>query len=375
DVIFVDQLRAEPGVASVTEIESEDATQDTGAGYVPTAADIASADGVVLKNDCRWADSVALGNLMADFQDRGGVVVADTWNFWDEANDPGYSIRGRWASGGYSPFVQLVNGTATVQALGSHDAAHPFFQGVTGLVNATTYADTALAPGATQLASWANGALAVAVKGRAVALNGFIGDTPENAGNHGRFVVNAFKALGPRALTVGRAGGGKGAVSSSAGAIVCALTCDGMFLAGTPMMLSAKAAKGSAFTGWAGACTGRTACAYTVGYPGVTATLWNNAPITANFASTKLKYGKFKTGKLSVTLPGAGKLIITGSGIKKISKTVKKKGTAKLAVKATGNLKKKLDAGKTVKVKFKFAFTPTGAAKSTKTSKSITLKK
>ena len=42
---------------------------------------------------------------------------------------------------------------------------------------------------------------------------------------------------------------------------------------------------------------------------------------------------------------------------------------------ATGSLKKKLAAGKSVKVKFKFAFTPTGAAKATKSSKTITLKR
>jgi hypothetical protein len=53
---------------------------------------------------------------------------------------------------------------------------------------------------------------------------------------------------------------------------------------------------------------------------------------------------------------------------------VKKRGIAKLSVIATGSLKKKLDAGKTVKVKFKFAFTPTGAAKSTKSTKTIKLK-
>src|SRR4051812_16057501 len=101
-------LRAEPGVASVTEIESEDPTQDGGSGYTPTAGDLANADAVVMKNDCRWADSNALGDLIADFQDRGGVVFADTWNFWDETIDPGYAIKGRWGFGGYGPFLPLV---------------------------------------------------------------------------------------------------------------------------------------------------------------------------------------------------------------------------------------------------------------------------
>lgn len=375
DLTLIGQLQAEPGVASVTQIESEDPAQDGGAGYVPTAADIASADAVVLKNDCRWADPVALGNLMADFQDRGGVVFADTWNFWDEANDPGYALRGRWASD-YTPFLQFVSGTATLQLLGSRDPAHPFLKDVGSLANTTTYMNTALAGGSTQVASWADGSVALAVKGRAVGFNGFLGDNVENAGDYGRLIVNAIKALGPRGVSVGLAGSGKGTVTSSAGAIVCATTCDGTFLAGTPMTLNATPSKGSVFTGWTGACTGTSlACPYTVGYPGATAAAWNNAPVAANFASTKLRYGKFKKGKLSVTLPGAGKLVVTGSGIKRISKTVKKPGTAKLTVKTTGSVKKKLTAGKSVKVKFKFAFTPTGATKTTKTSKTIKLKK
>jgi hypothetical protein len=141
------------------------------------------------------------------------------------------------------------------------------------------------------------------------------------------------------------------------------------------MVLTARRTPGSVFTGWSGACTGVFACQYTVGYPGDVASLWNNSPVTANFASTVLKFGKFKKGKLSVTVPGPGKLVVTASGIKKVTKSFTQGGGAKLTLKATGKLKSQLAAGKSVKVKLKFAFTPTGAAAATRSSKVIKLKK
>jgi hypothetical protein len=222
-------LRAEPGVASVTEIESEDPTQDGGSGYTPTAGDLANADAVVMKNDCRWADSNALGDLIADFQDRGGVVFADTWNFWDETIDPGYAIKGRWGFGGYGPFLPLVSGADVTQTLGAFDPAHPFFSGVGSFKNIYTYDNTVLSNGASRLASWDNGSVALAVKGRAVAFNGFFSDSASSYGEYGRLVVNSIKSLGARAVSVSVAGDGKGTVSSSAGALACAASCDGSF--------------------------------------------------------------------------------------------------------------------------------------------------
>jgi phospholipase C len=58
-------------------------------------------------------------------------------------------------------------------------------------------------------------------------------------------------------LTVTLAGTGGGTVSSSPAGIGCQPTCSNAFASGTVVKLTAVAAKGSVFTGWAGACTGR----------------------------------------------------------------------------------------------------------------------
>ncbi len=50
----------------------------------------------------------------------------------------------------------------------------------------------ALAPGATQLAAWTDGTPAVAIKGRAVAINAYLGDTPKDwSGDFARIIANA----------------------------------------------------------------------------------------------------------------------------------------------------------------------------------------
>jgi hypothetical protein len=64
-------------------------------------------------------------------------------------------------------------------------------------------------------------------------------------------------------LTVSRSGKGKGAVTSSPGGIACGRTCSHGYAFGTSVTLTARAAKGSRFTGWAGACRGGGRCTIT----------------------------------------------------------------------------------------------------------------
>jgi hypothetical protein len=62
-------------------------------------------------------------------------------------------------------------------------------------------------------------------------------------------------------LSVGKAGRGTGTVTSSPAGIGCGTTCTHSYTQGTSVILTAKAAKGSSFVGWSGACTGKAACA------------------------------------------------------------------------------------------------------------------
>lgn len=63
-----------------------------------------------------------------------------------------------------------------------------------------------------------------------------------------------------RGLTVLKAGRGHGSVTSSPAGIHCGAACSHGFASGRVVTLTVKPARGSWFTGWSGACSGRHAC-------------------------------------------------------------------------------------------------------------------
>ncbi len=69
---------------------------------------------------------------------------------------------------------------------------------------------------------------------------------------------------GGLALTVTKAGGGSGTVTSTPAAVHCGTTCAASFEAGTTVTLAASPAADSSFGGWSGACTGTASCTVTV---------------------------------------------------------------------------------------------------------------
>lgn len=93
-----------------------------------------------------------------------------------------------------------------------------------------------------------------------------------------------------------------------------------------------------------------------------------------------LKLGKVKlnkkngTAKLSVGVPSAGTLTVSGKGIAKVKRTAKGSKTLKVTIKAKDKAKKTLASTGKAKVKAKIVFQPSNGASVTKT-KSITLKK
>jgi hypothetical protein len=112
------------------------------------------------------------------------------------------------------------------------------------------------------------------------------------------------------------------------------------------------------------------------------APLGGTATQVAKFEVTKpkLKIGKVKlnkgngTAKLSVGVPSAGTLTVSGKGIVKAKLSAKGPKTLKVTIKAKGKAKAKLASTGKAKVKAKVAFKPSNGAAVTKT-KSITLKK
>ena len=75
--------------------------------------------------------------------------------------------------------------------------------------------------------------------------------------------AKAAKRLFLNKLTVSRVGKGRGQVTGSPRGITCGKICTHGYAYGTVVTLRAKAAKGSEFSGWSGACRGRHTCRVT----------------------------------------------------------------------------------------------------------------
>jgi hypothetical protein len=185
DTTLQTQLAGMPGV---TKLDVFNASTGT-----PTVAQLDPYDLVVTMDDCdAYIDPTALGNNLADYADHGGVVVQYAYSMHSNAS---YALAGRWASGGYSPYLggTAVNNTVT---LGTFDAGSPLMSGVNSLTSECNTA-AALAPGATRVAQWNNSQEAVALKGQVVAVNTAIDDgsctTP--TGDYARLTLNAATLL------------------------------------------------------------------------------------------------------------------------------------------------------------------------------------
>ena len=111
-------------------------------------------------------------------------------------------------------------------------------------------------------------------------------------------VTATFKPL--YALTVSKTGTGSGTISSSPTGISCGTDCTENYASGTSVKLTATAATGSKFTGWAGACTGVTTSYCTV-------SMTEAKTATANFDI--ITYG------LTVNKSGNGSVVSAPAGI------------------------------------------------------------
>ncbi|HEY3551561.1 MAG TPA: protease pro-enzyme activation domain-containing protein [Gaiellaceae bacterium] len=94
-------------------------------------------------------------------------------------------------------------------------------------------------------------------------------------------------------LTVHKSGTGSGKVTSSPKGISCGSTCSVGFAQGTSVILRAKAARGSTFSGWSGACKGKSTCKVTVNAKtSVTAKFKGKPCVVPNVKGKKLAAAK-----------------------------------------------------------------------------------
>ena len=111
--------------------------------------------------------------------------------------------------------------------------------------------------------------------------------------------ATATFALQTRTLAVTRAGTGSGTVTSSPAGINCGTQCAVTVSYGTSVTLTATPATGSTFTGWSGACTGKSSSC--------TVSLTADTAVTATFTSSVVRY------TLTVTKAGTGSGTVTSS--------------------------------------------------------------
>ncbi len=186
---LITYISAEPDVASVVPIDARFST--------PSLAQLLPYDEVVVFSNTEYHDPVALGNVIADYQDAGGIVIATNANWWG----PPYGMQGRWMTGGYTMFNSPAPSNNSTSTLGAHNAAHPLMQGVTELT-AFFRTQATLTTGATQVAAWADSWPLVAYKTTnghtAVGINAYMGFPEEGwDGDFGTLIVNAARWLRP----------------------------------------------------------------------------------------------------------------------------------------------------------------------------------
>jgi hypothetical protein len=247
-----------------------------GAAATPSVAQLDSYDLVVAIGDCGWLAPVAMGDNLADFQDGGGVVVAAGADWRAGA---GGRLFGRWISAGYSPYAVSSSTAFAYDTVGWQDSTSPLLSGIPSFQDdeggspLSAYYRDSVSPagGAAEIARWTDGTPAVAVKGRAVGLNAYVGDHYGQSawrGNFGALVVNAAEVLGRHTLTVGKRGNGRGVVTSAPLGIRCGKSCAADYVNGTEVTLTATALGPARFTGWtAPGCGGMPACAAVMNGP------------------------------------------------------------------------------------------------------------
>lgn len=155
---------------------------------------------VVTYSNLQYADNVTLGNNLASYQDSGGIVVASYASFYNSSYM--HAIKGRWLTGGYSPFNLGSSLSTNNVTVGWVNLVAPLVQGVNTL-NAAYRINVTLAPGAVQVAIYSDYSIAVAYKltngSGAIGMPAYLGNYAGAAsGDYAHAIVNAARWLIPQ---------------------------------------------------------------------------------------------------------------------------------------------------------------------------------
>ncbi len=127
---------------------------------------------VIIQNDYKWsaagADANVIGDLIADYIDQGGKVVADMYIYsYDE-----WGFGGRFLSEGYGPFTGTSQDIWGEGTLGNvYEPNHPVMAGVNAINDTWGHQDPGVAGDALLIADWNDGQPMIAVNDNVVGLN------------------------------------------------------------------------------------------------------------------------------------------------------------------------------------------------------------
>src|SRR4029077_13520350 len=162
----------------------------------PTLAQLQPYNIVVAFSNNPYSNAVAMGNVLADYADTGGVVVGLNFDWFG----PPFGLDGRWITGGYTPFNVGPTNFAT-SCLGTYNTTHPLMQGISaGSLCAFFRHNLTLSSGAVSVAMYQDSQQLCAYKTNnghtGVGINAYLGSNPEDfSGPFGRVIVNAGRWL------------------------------------------------------------------------------------------------------------------------------------------------------------------------------------
>lgn len=179
-------LLAEPGITTVDLFDAHLGT--------PTLAQLQDYDIIIPFSNATFSNATALGNVLADYVDGGGVVFQLGFSFHGPASPLG--INGRWVTGGYSPYTYTGNLTNNVvNTLGSNDGANPLMQGVTTL-RSNFHNIVSPSSGALEVAAWNNNDSLIAYKALpgghiTFGMTAYVGQAATWTGDFAHVIANA----------------------------------------------------------------------------------------------------------------------------------------------------------------------------------------
>jgi hypothetical protein len=132
------------------------------------------------------------------------------------------------------------------------------------------------------------------------------------------------------ALSVAKAGGGQGKITSKPSGIDCGAMCEAAFTENQVVTLTATPGAGSAFAGWSGSCAGSGACAVAMSEDAAVAATFVASP-ALSVSPGSLNFGKVKKGGSAakiVTIKNTG---VTGSSLTINAPAITGSGAAQFA--------------------------------------------